>query len=64
MRFLGLRLSDPVPDANTISTFREALTRAEIGGKPAIAVLFSAYESTLRQAGSWRWVGRSSTPRW
>src|ERR1700686_3894038 len=27
-RFLGLGLSDPVPDANTISTFREALTRA------------------------------------
>jgi len=27
MRFLGLGLSDPVPDANTIWTFREALTR-------------------------------------
>lgn len=51
MRFLGLGLSDPVPDANTIWTFREALTRAEIAGKPAIAVLFSAYEAALRQAG-------------
>ncbi len=30
MRFLGLGLSDPVPDANTIWTFREALSRARI----------------------------------
>ena len=30
MRFLGLGLADPVPDANTIWTFREALTRATI----------------------------------
>lgn len=51
MRFLGLGLSDPVPDANTIWTFREALTRAEIAGKPAIAVLFSAYDAALRHAG-------------
>ena len=51
MRFLGLGLSDPVPDANTIWTFREALTRAETAGKPAIAVLFSAYDTALRQAG-------------
>lgn len=28
MRFLGLGLADTVPDANTIWTFREALTRA------------------------------------
>ena len=33
MRFLGLGLADPVPDANTIWTFREALTRAQIGGR-------------------------------
>jgi IS5 family transposase len=33
MRFLGLGLADPVPDANTIWTFREALTRAQIEGK-------------------------------
>jgi hypothetical protein len=31
MRFLGLGLCDPVPDANTIWTFREALTRADRG---------------------------------
>ena len=51
MRFLGLGLADPVPDANTIWTFREALTRATLGGKPAIEVLFQAYEAALTQAG-------------
>ena len=39
MRFLGLGLADTVPDANTIWTFREALTRARIQGKPAIEIL-------------------------
>lgn len=51
MRFLGLGLADPVPDANTIWTFREVLTRAQIDGQPAIQVLFSAYEAALRKAG-------------
>lgn len=51
MRFLGLGLADPVPDANTIWTFREALTCGQIDGKPAIQVLFSAYEAALREAG-------------
>jgi IS5 family transposase len=51
MRFLGLGLADPVPDANTIWTFREALTRARIGGKPAIEVLFQSYETVLTKAG-------------
>ena len=50
MRFLGLGLAGPVPDANTIWTFREALTRAWIEGKPAIQVLFAPYEAVLRQA--------------
>jgi hypothetical protein len=40
-----------VPDANTIWTFREALTRATIGGTPAITVLFRAYEAALTKAG-------------
>lgn len=40
-----------MPDANTIWIFREALTRAQIEGKPAIQVLFSAYEAALRKAG-------------
>ena len=51
MRFLGLGLADPVPDANTIWTFREALTRAEIDGQPAIVVLFRSYEAALARAG-------------
>ena len=51
MRFLGLGLADPVPDANTIWTFREALTRAEIEGKPAIEVLFARFDAALRAAG-------------
>src|ERR687894_263800 len=51
MRFLELGLADPVPDANTIWTFREALTRARIDGEPAIQVLFRAYEAALKAAG-------------
>jgi len=51
MRFLGLGIADAVPDANTIWTFREALTRARIGGRPAIEVLFQAYEAALTKAG-------------
>ena len=51
MRFLSLSLADPVPDANTIWTFREALTRAQIEGKPAIDVLFARFNAALRQAG-------------
>ena len=51
MRFLGLGLSDPVPDANTIWSFREALTRATIKEAPAITMLFRAYEAALTKAG-------------
>jgi transposase len=51
MRFLGLSLADPVPDANMIWTYREALTRAVIDGAPALEALFSLYEATLREAG-------------
>jgi IS5 family transposase len=36
MRFLGLTLADPVPDSNTIWTFREALAKAVIDDKPPI----------------------------
>lgn len=46
MRFLGLGLADPVPDANTIWTFREALKRAG-----AVQVLFARFDTTLRAAG-------------
>src|SRR5271156_5770990 len=51
MRFLGLGLADTVPDANTIWTFREGLTRARIAGKPAIEVLFERFDTALSTAG-------------
>jgi IS5 family transposase len=46
MRFLGLGLGDPVPDANTIWTFREALTKAG-----ASEPLFALFDQALRAAG-------------
>lgn len=46
MRFLGLGLADPVPDANTIWTFREALKRAD-----AIDGLFRQFDNALRASG-------------
>ena len=46
MRFLGLGLADPVPDANTIWAFREALKRAG-----AVEALFARFDATLREAG-------------
>ena len=51
MRFLGLSLAESVPDANSIWTFREALTRATIEGKPAIEVLFKRFDAALTKAG-------------
>ena len=51
MRFLDLGLADTVPDANTIWTFREALTRAKIQGKPAIEILFQRFDAALAAAG-------------
>jgi len=50
-RFLRLGLADPVPDANTIWLFREALTRAEITDRPAVEVLFGRFDGALRAAG-------------
>lgn len=46
MRFLGLGLADPTPDANTIWLFREALKKAA-----AIDALFERFEAQLRGAG-------------
>ena len=46
MRFLGLGLADPVPDANTIWTFREALKKAG-----AIDDLFKRFDDLLRASG-------------
>ena len=51
MRFLGLGLADPVPDANTIWTFREALTRATIEGEPAVAHLFKRFDAAVKASG-------------
>ena len=46
MRFLGLGLSDKVPDAKTIWLFRELLVRAE-----AMKKLFGRFEDGLRDKG-------------
>jgi IS5 family transposase len=51
MRFLNLGRADVVPDASTIWTFREALTRAKIEGKSAIVVLFARFDVALAKAG-------------
>lgn len=45
MRFLGLGLSDRVPDAKTIWLFRERLTQAG-----AIERLFDQFDAPLRNA--------------
>ena len=59
MRFLGLGLSDRVPDARTIWLFREKLTKAG-----AIKPLFDRFDATLRASGSSRCPARSSMLRW
>ena len=46
MRFLGLGLSDRVPDARTIWLYRERLTKAG-----AIQPLFERFDAMLREAG-------------
>jgi IS5 family transposase len=46
MRFLGLGLSDRIPDARTIWLFREKLTKAG-----SIGPLFERFDATLRQSG-------------
>jgi len=51
MRFVGLGLASTVPGANTIWTFRVALTRAQIAGKPAIDILCKRFEAALAAAG-------------
>ena len=46
MRFCGLALHDPVPDAKTIWLFREQLTRAAVIGR-----LFAQFDAILRERG-------------
>ena len=64
MRFLGLGLADPVPDANTIWTFREAPTRATIEGEAAVGVLFKRkrrFQATSKVACVGRYAHGSSS---
>ena len=53
MRFLGLGLGDAVPDANTIWTFREALTKAG-----TVERLFELFDRQLRAAGYFAMSGQ------
>lgn len=46
MRFCGLGIADPVPDANTLWDFREALIRAEV-----LDDLFQRLDQTINVAG-------------
>lgn len=46
MRFLGLGLTDKVPDAKTIWSFRERLTKAD-----AVEALFARFDRAIREAG-------------
>jgi len=46
MRFLGLGLEDPVPDATTVWLYREQLVQAEL-----VEVLFDAFDGYLREQG-------------
>jgi Transposase domain (DUF772) len=58
MRFRGLGLADTLPDANTIRSFREALTRARIAGQPAIEALVARFDAALAAAGFLAMSGR------
>lgn len=59
MRFLGLGLSDRVPDAKTVWLFRERLTQAG-----AIERLFDRFDATLRNAGYLPMSARSWMQHW
>lgn len=62
MRFLGLGLGDAVPDANTIWTFREALTKAGAGlwsnlgdgGGGVSSVMVEITDGRIRHGGGYR----------
>jgi IS5 family transposase len=51
MRFLGLSLADRVPDAHSIWTFREALTRGHDRRRPGDEALFRRFDAMLSAAG-------------
>ncbi len=54
MRFVGLALHDPVPDAKTIWLFREQLARAG-----AVERLLRGLTRCCGPRAGWRWVVRS-----
>jgi IS5 family transposase len=56
MRYLGLRLSDPVSDANTIWNLREALKKTGV-----IDDLFKRFDDVLRASG---FLAMSGAPSW
>jgi transposase, IS5 family len=58
LRFIGLGLHHPIPDAKTIWLYREQLARAG-----AIERLFARFDALLRTKAGWRWADRSSTQR-
>jgi hypothetical protein len=78
MRFCGLSIADPVPDANTLWDFREALIAAgaferlferldqaiKDAGFIPLGGLLAAAASQTEPARCSGWVGRSSTPAW
>ena len=57
MRFIGLALHDPVPDAKTIWLFREQLARAG-----AARSCSSDLTRCCARGVGWRWAARSLTP--
>ena len=59
MRFVGLALHDPVPDAKTIWLFREQLARTG----PRSSGCLRGLTRCCEPGAGWRWVVRSSTPR-
>ncbi len=52
VRFCGLTIVDPVPDASTLWDFRETLI-----GKGALALLFERLDQAIKDAGYLRMTG-------
>ena len=67
MRFLGLGLADPVPDANAIWAFREALKRAGAVDHKPVAAALKDYTAPSTPPRPWRRSrsapGAGNTPR-
>jgi len=59
MRFAGLALHDPVPDAKTIWLYREQLTRSG-----ALLRMFERFDTMLRERGYLAMGGQIVDARW